>query len=130
MKIPKNHPRAKSLEQRKQLEEGLKKGITATAGLVAFGRGEAFDYLLGEKTTKTAKKATTAAAAALLLSKKPVISVNGNTAMLAPKEIAWLSKTIDAPIEVNTFYQPKKRRKLIAKYLQEFGIRALGTRPT
>ena len=115
MNIPKNHPRAESLNQRKMLEQGLKEGITVPAGLIAFGRGEALDYLLGEKTTTAARKAITAAAAMMMLSKKPILSVNGNTAAIAAKEIAQLSKTLNALVEVNIFYPPKKRRKLIAQ---------------
>ncbi|MEK6941596.1 MAG: phosphopantothenate/pantothenate synthetase [archaeon] len=129
MNIPKNHPRAESLNQRKMLEQGLKEGITVPAGLIAFGRGEALDYLLGEKTTTAARKAITAAAAMMMLSKKPILSVNGNTAAIAAKEIAQLSKTLNALVEVNIFYPPKKRRKLIAQKMKKFGVNALGTEP-
>ena len=61
-------------------------------GLLAHGRGEMFDYLIGEKTTKTSQKAIKAAARALLVAKLPVISVNGNFAALCAKEIVELSK--------------------------------------
>ena len=99
MKIPKNHPRKKSLEERALLEVGLRQGIVTPAGLAAFGRGEAFDYLLGEKTTLQAKNAIYASAALLLLSKKPVISVNGNTACLVPIEFAILSKLSKSKVD-------------------------------
>jgi len=72
--IPKSHPRAKSLVIREKLVDGFDDGIVAKEGLLAHGRGEAFDYLLGEKTTPTAKNAIKAASAALLLAKNPVIS--------------------------------------------------------
>ena len=49
--IPYNHPRAGSLHIREMLVEGLRNGIVAHEGLIAHGRGEAFDYLIGEKTT-------------------------------------------------------------------------------
>ena len=55
--IPKSHPRAKSLLIREKLVEGFDKGLVAKEGLLAQGRGEAFDYLLGEKTGKAAKQA-------------------------------------------------------------------------
>lgn len=129
MKIPKNHPRANSLKQREMLEKGLQQGIVTPAGMIAFGRGEAFDYLLGEKTTPHAKQAIKAAAALLLISENPILSVNGNTAAIAPKEISILSKTTPAKVEVNIFYPPKKRRKLIAKHLKKFGVKALGVSP-
>ena len=130
MSIPKNHPRAQSLKQRELLEKGLEQGIVVKAGLIAFGRGEAFDYLLGEKTNNLSKKAIRASAALLLLSKTPIFSVNGNTACLIPKEIARLSKIGNIGVEVNIFYPPKKRRKLIAKKLLKVGIKALGTNPS
>ena len=78
--IPKSHPRAKSLLIREKLVEGFDDGLVAKEGLLAHGRGEAFDYLLGEKTANFAKKAIQAAAASLLLADIPVISVNGNIA--------------------------------------------------
>ena len=55
--IPKSHPRAKSLLIREKLVRGFDRGLVAKEGLLAHGRGEAFDYLLGEKTRKTAKLA-------------------------------------------------------------------------
>ena len=75
--IPKSHPRATSLLIRERLVTGFDHGLVAKEGLLAHGRGEAFDYLLGEKTSKTAKLAIKAAAAQILLADLPVISVNG-----------------------------------------------------
>jgi 4-phosphopantoate--beta-alanine ligase len=102
--IPKSHPRAESLLIREKLVEGFDKGLVAKEGLLAQGRGEAFDYLLGEKTGKAATQAIKAAAAQLLVAKMPVISVNGNIAALCPKQIVKLSKQIKAKLEVNLFY--------------------------
>ncbi len=130
MKIPKNHPRRKSLEERARLERGFEKGVVAKAGLIAHGRGEAFDYLLGECTVPEAKKQVEAAAAMLVLAKRPVISVNGNTTALCAKEIVELAKAIPAEIEVNLFYRTKKRLRLIEKEFGKFGVKILGTRRT
>jgi len=121
MHIPPDHPRAESLRIRHKLIEGFKKGIVAQAGLIAHGRGEAFDYLLGEKTTDNAMKAMKAAIAALLLSKHPVISVNGNTAALVPEYVVELSKETNAKIEVNLFYRSKEREVAIKEVLLEAG---------
>src|SRR3970040_743198 len=55
--IPKTHPRAKSLYIRERLVHGFDDGLVAKEGLMAHGRGEAFDYLLGEKTSKYAQNA-------------------------------------------------------------------------
>lgn len=123
MPIPKDHPRYKSLKEREALIEGYKKGITAEAGLIAHGRGEAFDYLLGEKTTSQAKKAIKASAAALLLADNPVISVNGNTAALCPEGLIELSEVTEAKLEINLFYRSEERARKIEKVLIEKGAK-------
>ncbi|ADP77455.1 pantothenate synthetase [Methanothermus fervidus DSM 2088] len=121
--IPKTHPRYKSLMLREKIIDGWKKGIVATAGLIAHGRGEAFDYMLGEKTTLPAKKAIKAAAASLLLSKNPVISVNGNTAALSAKDVVKLAEVIGGKIEVNLFHRTVKRARKIKKILMKAGAK-------
>ncbi|MEK6983624.1 MAG: phosphopantothenate/pantothenate synthetase [Nanoarchaeota archaeon] len=123
MKIPKSHPRFESLKTRDLIVNGIKKGITSMHGLIAHGRGEAFDYLLGEKTSNFAKKSTEAASWLLLLAKNPVISVNGNAAALVPKELVELSKMIPAPLEVNIFHPSKKRELKIKKHLEKYGAK-------
>ena len=123
MKISKSHPRYNSLMTREKIVDGVKKGITSLSGLAAHGRGEAFDYLLGEKTTKNAKKSIEKATKLLLHAKHPVISVNGNTAALIPKEIVQLSKLIPAKLEVNIFHSSRKREQKIKKILIKNGAK-------
>ena len=60
--ISPNHPRAKSLQTRHNLVSQVDSGVVTLAGVLAQGRGEAFDYLLGEKTTRTAHDAIKTAA--------------------------------------------------------------------
>lgn len=120
--IPKNHPRYKSLITRKKMVEALKKGLIHKTGLIAHGRGEAFDYLIGEKTLYFAETAEKTAAALLLNSKNPVISVNGNVVALSAKECIDLSKKIPAKIEINLFHRTDKRMKKLAKKLRSFGL--------
>lgn len=121
IKIPPEHPRAKSLRIREKLIEYYNKGVVAHAGLLAHGRGEAFDYLLGEKTNKPALNAIKAAAATLLTAEKPIISVNGNTAALAAEEIVKLAHITSAKIEVNLFYRSLERELAIRKLLENAG---------
>ena len=121
--IPKSHPRYASLKTRDLIVNGIKKGITSMHGLIAHGRSEAFDYLIGEKTTEVAKKSVDSAAGLLLAAKHPVISVNGNTAALVPKETVELSKLINAQIEVNIFHASKKREIKIKNHLKRYGAR-------
>ncbi|MHA1833807.1 MAG: phosphopantothenate/pantothenate synthetase family protein, partial [Candidatus Baldrarchaeia archaeon] len=123
--IPPDHPRAESLRIREKLIEGFEKGLVAKAGLIAHGRGEAFDYLIGEKTTEPAMEAARAAAAAMLLAKHPVISVNGNVAALVPKEIVELSEVTGAKIEVNLFYRTREREEAIKNVLKEAGAKEI-----
>ena len=125
MLIPKSHPRAASLHIREKLVLGYKSGLVVEEGLLAHGRGEMFDYLIGEKTSKYALQAIKAASESLILAKSPVISVNGNFAALCPKEIVQLSKIINAKIEVNLFYTNEKRKKSIAKVLKKYGAKEI-----
>lgn len=116
-RLPSRHPRYLSLKTREKLVDGLKRGLVVTHGLIAHGRGEAFDYLLGERTSQNALHAEKVASCLLLISKTPVISVNGNTAALCSKEIVKLSKLTNASIEVNLFHRNQNRSEVIAKTL-------------
>ena len=107
--------------EREKIIDGYKKGIVALQGLLAHGRGEAFDYLIGEKTQVFAEVAIEAAAALLLISKKPVVSVNGNTAALVPEHLVALSKELGAPLEVNLFYRTREREVAIYNWLRKHG---------
>jgi len=121
--IPENHPRRESLLIREKIVEGFKRGIVVPEGLIAHGRGECFDYLIGEKTQYFAEEATRAAAAALLLAKHPVISVNGNTAALVPEHVVRLAEEIGGYIEVNLFYRTREREEAIASWLKKHGAK-------
>ncbi|HLC61748.1 MAG TPA: phosphopantothenate/pantothenate synthetase [Candidatus Nanoarchaeia archaeon] len=123
MKLPKSHPRYESLATRDLIAKGVERGIASIHGLIAHGRGEAFDYLLREKTNEFARKSIEAAASLLLLSKRPVISVNGNAAALAPKELAELSKILNAPLEINIFHPSKEREIKIKNHLEKHGAK-------
>ncbi len=121
--IPPSHPRYLSLLLRERIVEGYKRGIVVLEGLIAHGRGEAFDYILGEKTHSFAEEAMRAAVALMLLSRNPVISVNGNTAALVPGDIVRLAEAVGAKLEVNLFYRTRQREEAIARVLKEHGAR-------
>ena len=121
--IPSDHPRAKSLYIREMLVNGFRRGIVVPEGLIAHGRGEAYDYLIGERTTKTAQRAIKAAAAMMLLSSRPIISVNGNTAALCPNTVVELAEVAGASIEVNIFYRTEEREKVIKAELELHGAK-------
>ncbi|MEM3399502.1 MAG: phosphopantothenate/pantothenate synthetase [Candidatus Micrarchaeia archaeon] len=125
-KIPKSHPRYRSLVERHKIEKGVRAGITSLQGLIAQGRGEMFDYLIGERTIPPARNAIKAAARMLVSSSKPVISVNGNVAALCAEDIVKLSHVLHAPIEVNLFYRKRKRELAIRRHFMKFGVSILG----
>ncbi|NJF26140.1 4-phosphopantoate--beta-alanine ligase [Thermococcus sp. Bubb.Bath] len=132
VKIPKSHPRYWSLYYREKVIEGMEKGMTAKAGLIAHGRGEAFDYIIGERTIEPVERAMRAAVAKLILADHPVISVNGNVAALVPKETIELAKALCAKLEINLFYRTEERVKAIAEELRKYDpdIELLGINPT
>lgn len=123
--VPEDHPRYASLVTRHRIEAGVDRGITSRQGLIAQGRGEAFDYLLGEQTLPSAAAAERAAAAALLGATDPVLSVNGNVAALVPEAIVELADTVDATLEVNLFNRTDERMRAIAEHLRAHGATAV-----
>lgn len=125
--VPPSHPRAASLRIREQLVEAWHAGIVADAGLIAHGRGEAFDYILGEQTLPPARKAINAASALLLNSENPVVSVNGNVAALCAEQLVKIAEQFHARLEVNLFYRSGERAAKIAELLHQHGaVEVLG----
>ena len=119
--VPKTHPRYLSLTLRDTIVAGVEQGITSVHGLIAHGRGEAFDYLIGEATQPFAIEAIHAAAAMLRLAEHPVISVNGNVAALAPDALIELGQVLSAPLEVNIFHTETGREQRIRERLLHHG---------
>jgi 4-phosphopantoate--beta-alanine ligase len=127
--IPEDHPRYRSLVTRERLSMLAREGIVSFEGLVAHGRGEAFDYMLGEKTTESAAIAERIAAAMLISAHRPVISVNGNTAGLAAQEIAHLQRASGALVEVNLFHRTEERIRRITDLLESCDVSVLTGTP-
>jgi len=125
MTIPTDHPRYRSLIARERLAGYVQEGIVSPEGLTAHGRGEAFDYLIGEKTTDSALLAEKTAAAMLYSARHPVISVNGNTAALAAREIALLQHVSGAIVEINLFHRTEERIRKITHLLELNGVSVL-----
>ena len=121
---PKDHPRYKSLLAREKLVDASE--FVAKQGLIAHGRGEAFDYLLGEQTFLPSLIAIKAAASDLIKAKNPVISVKGNVVALAAREVARLSEISGAKVEVNLFHRTPERVAGLTKMMKKVGIDALG----
>jgi 4-phosphopantoate---beta-alanine ligase len=115
----KSHPRYQSLLMRHRLEMAAKAGMLADSALIAHGRGEAFDYLLGEATIASAHDATMEALAHLQNADCAVISLNGNAIALAGKELMQLASLLKIPVEVNIFYRTSERMKALLNHLYE-----------
>jgi 4-phosphopantoate--beta-alanine ligase len=123
--VEEGHPRAESIRIREKLTGNVETKVLALAGLIAHGRGEAFDYILGEKTTTAGMKSITAAAAALLQAEHPVISVNGNAAALCAEDLVMLSTASGAKLEVNLFHRLPGREEAIERVLRKAGAQEI-----
>jgi 4-phosphopantoate---beta-alanine ligase len=132
MRLSRRHPRYASLSVRARLAAATARGLVVPEGLVAHGRGEAFDYLLGERSSPSARRAERAAAGWLLRARRPVLSVNGNVAALAAREVAELQRTIPGlGVEVNLFHRTPQRARAVARELRRAGVRdVLGVVPS
>lgn len=131
----KSHPRYQSLLMRHRLELAAKAGMLADSALIAHGRGEAYDYLLGEKTIASAYDATMEALAHLQNAKSAVISLNGNTIALAGMELMQLASILQIPVEVNIFYRTPERMSALLSHLykikddNDLDVEILGENP-
>jgi len=132
MRLSPRHPRFASLKVRSILAEAHRKGLVVPEGLIAQGRGEAFDYFLGERSTPGARRAERTAAEWLFAARHPVVSVNGNVAALAATEVARLARAVPGlDVEVNLFHRTGSRARLVAETLRAAGVRrVLGVRPS
>ncbi len=120
-----SHPRYESLLKRAMLEEAQRKGMLANSAMIAHGRGEAFDYLIGEQTTESAEMATREAAARLVSANSCIISVNGNVAALASEEILKCASILECDIEVNIFYRTPERMQAILRHVETCKVNLL-----
>ncbi len=132
MRISPRHPRYRSLTVRAGLAAAARSGLVVPEGLIAHGRGEAFDYLLGERTTPSARRAERVAARWIRAARHPVLSVNGNVAALAARDVAAVARAWPAlRVEVNLFHRTADRAERIAAALERAGVRdVLGVRPS
>lgn len=123
VRIARSHPRYRSLVVRARLAREHRRGTIVGEGLIAHGRGEAFDYLLGERTIPSARRAERMAARWLRAALHPVLSVNGNVAALAAAPVARLQRARPGlGIEVNLFHRTPARVKRIAGLLRAAGV--------
>lgn len=114
-----SHPRYRSLLMRHRLEVAAKKGMLADSAMIAHGRGEAYDYLLGERTISSAHFASQVALQSLQQAERPVLSVNGNVVALAGDEVLQLAEKLNCPVEVNIFYRTPERMHALLSDLNE-----------
>lgn len=115
---------------REHLAEMVENGLVNPTGLISHGRGEAFDYLMGEKTLEPSLKAEKVAAAFLLRAKRPIVCVNGNAAALNAKGLIALANEIPSKIEVNIFHRTEERMELLIAYMEsQGGKNILGRKP-
>ena len=115
---------------REHLADMVDQGLVTPTGLISHGRGEAFDYLMGEKTIAPALEAERAAAAFLLKAQRPMVCVNGNSVALDPKGLIGLAKAVPAKMEVNIFHRTEERMEQLIAYMESQGAEGiLGRNP-
>lgn len=130
-----SHPRYQSLLLRHRLEQAEKDGLLAGSAMIAHGRGEAYDYLLGERTIPSAHMATVQAYAALRKAQRPVISLNGNAVALAGESLLMLAERLSCPVEINIFYRTPERMAALIGRLEaikkehQIDVQILGAEP-
>lgn len=130
-----SHPRYQSLLLRYRLEEAEKQGMLAGSAMIAHGRGEAYDYLLGEQTIPSAHEATLHALRALNNAERPVISLNGNAVALAGEQLLLLAEQLNCPVEINIFYRTPERMDALLRRLEliknerSLDVEVLGANP-
>jgi 4-phosphopantoate--beta-alanine ligase len=132
-RIPRDHPRYRSLVTRERMKDALARGLIHPTGLIAHGRGEAFDYLLGERTPPEATEAVTEAARLLRDAKHPVLSLNGNVVALAAAACLDVAKARPGLVlEVNLFHRTPQRVAALVAAMQVAGAKpgqVLGEKP-
>jgi 4-phosphopantoate--beta-alanine ligase len=122
--IPADHPRAASLRVRERMKDAVAAGLVHPTGLIAHGRGEAFDYLLGERTPPEALEAIAEAARLLKAARHPVLSLNGNVVALAAD--ACLAVAAARPglvLEVNLFHRTPQRVAALVAAMRKAGAK-------
>ena len=103
---------------RKKMTDAAAAGMLAESALIAHGRGEAFDYLLGEKTCDAAEKAIRETSARMKAAERCVISVNGNAVALAGMELIVCAAVLNCPVEVNIYYRTPARMEALLSALE------------
>jgi 4-phosphopantoate--beta-alanine ligase len=120
--IPADHPRAASLRVRERMKDAVSAGLVHPTGLIAHGRGEAFDYLLGERTPPEALEAMREAARLLRSARRPVLSLNGNVVALAASECLAVSGALPGLVlEVNLFHRTPQRVAALVRAMEAAG---------
>lgn len=131
--IPADHPRAHSLRVREAMKDAVAAGLVHPTGLIAHGRGEAFDYLLGERTPPEAVAAIHEAAFMLASARRPVLSLNGNVvALAAPLCLQVAAALPKLALEVNLFHRTPERVLRLLDAMAKAGARpgqVLGAAP-
>jgi len=90
--IPVSHPRYKSIIVREKLVKAYTNNLLNDEDLIDFGKEEAVDYFLGEKTTKMAYKSYILSISSSILAKKPALVLDNISCILAEDTIGKFAK--------------------------------------
>ena len=122
--VPDSHPRYSSLMSRKRLVDAAAKGMLADSALIAHGRGEAFDYLLNESTCEAASEAIVEVSKRLHAAERPILSLNGNTSVLAGDVMIACAAVLECSLEVNIYYRTPERMVALLNHLNSVRVNA------
>jgi 4-phosphopantoate--beta-alanine ligase len=104
------------------MKDAVAAGLVHPTGLIAHGRGEAFDYLLGERTPPEGMEAIAEAARLLKAARRPALSLNGNVVALAAAECLAVARARPGlALEVNLFHRTPQRVAALVRAMEAAG---------
>jgi len=119
--IPPDHPRYRSLVARERIARYAGEGSSPSKARCPRPRRGIRLPHRGENDRERAPGGEDGGRL-LLCARRPVISVNGNTAALAADEVARLQERARARVEVNLFHRSEERIRRITRLLEEAGV--------
>jgi len=121
-RIPDSHPRKKSLESRQKIVDGSSMGLLADSAMIAHAE-ERLSTICSERGPRSQpERPFVRVRLASGMPEGPVISVNGNTTVLAGDGAIRLAAVLGCPIEVNLYYRTPSRVKGLISLLEELRL--------
>lgn len=91
-------------------------------GLIVYGCGEVFDYLIGERMIELVERVMRVVVVKFFLVEYLVILVNGNVVVFVLKEMIELVKVFNVKFEINFFYCMEERVRIIVEEFRKYDL--------